>query len=414
MAREISQEEFARLRARHEAAEAERRRQTAEFLSVQSRAGELQSWQERRDFEALGLDYEAVLAARRSAASTAMRRVAQRDKSYQPHLPGINPTLFALQGPDAEVLPSVAGSRGSSPWQQLEIGAGAGPASLIPRGSLQSEEFLSTPRSTMSPQQVVAGLRAAHLERLGDPRSLAALAVAKGSMTNDFRVKVDGRETWVLPGGLEYFKKALEEEGYTPAEQAEILPRLMPGTGAEPRETKGIPRRIINPRQGPKAPPPRQSVVGMMRGLRGMDFSGSPQAPAEPLRVSAREAELMAQAFARDTRPLPSSDLYKPLQAASSGGGGGGRPPAGPPPGTFGTAAAPHTGVTMAGSRLVGMLGLGLASLGGIAGAMVQDENALTSEVTTSLGLGLGGAGFLAAATLRSPAEGKAPWRRGR
>jgi hypothetical protein len=59
----------------------------------------------------------------------------------------------------------------------------------------------------------------------------------------------------------------------------------------------------------------------------------------------------------------------------------------------------------MAGSRLPGILGLGLASLGGIAGAIVQDENHLTPEVATSLGLGLGGAGLLAAAALRAPAD---------
>ena len=322
VAPEISQEEFARLRARHEAAEAERRRQTAEFLSVQSRAGELQSWQERRDFEALGLDYEAVLAARRSAASTAMRRAAQRDKSYQPHLPGINPTLFALRGPDVEALPLIAASQGASSWQQLELGAGVGVASPAPKSSAQLEEFLLAPRSTMSPQQVVAGLRAAHLERLGDPRSLAALAVANGNMTNDFRVKVDGRETWVLPGGLEYFKKALEEEGYTPAEQAEILPRLMPGTGAEPRETKGAPRRVINPRQGPKAPPPRRSVVGMLRALDGSLPDVPPPPPAEPLRANARSRELMSQYFVPDVAPPPravSQISMSPRQARMAG-----------------------------------------------------------------------------------------------
>jgi hypothetical protein len=59
----------------------------------------------------------------------------------------------------------------------------------------------------------------------------------------------------------------------------------------------------------------------------------------------------------------------------------------------------------MAGSRLPGILGLGLASLGGVAGAIVQDENHLTPEVATSLGLGLGGAGLLAAAALRAPAD---------
>lgn len=146
-------------------------------------------------------------------------------------------------------------------------------------------------------------------------------------------------------------------------------------------------------RQGPATPPPRKDTI--LRSLRAVAREPIPAGPLpapEPARFQANpeERRLAGQLFAS--------------------GGGGGRPPAGPPSGSGSSQGPlpngrPRTGVTMAGSRLPGILGLGLASLGGIAGAIVQDDNALTSEVTTSLGLGLGGAGLLAAAALRAPAD---------
>jgi hypothetical protein len=176
---------------------------------------------------------------------------------------------------------------------------------------------------------------------------------------------------------------------------------------AGPTREPGRPRAARPIKREPALVRPRPSrssgaILDAIRAVASQPVVDEAPLTPEPVRFRASKEELRL-----------AGQMFAPA-------GGDGRPPAGPPPGIPATPAAPlpsgrpRTGVTMAGSRLPGILGLGLASLGGIAGAMMQDDNALTSEVTTSLGLGLGGAGFLAAATLRSPAEAKAPWRRGR
>jgi len=147
-----------------------------------------------------------------------------------------------------------------------------------------------------------------------------------------------------------------------------------------------------------KAPPPRKDTV--LRQLRAMASEPGPDLPPpapEPVRfrVTPEEMRLAGQMF------MP------------AGSGGGGAPPVVPPGGMFPAQAPlpsgrPRTAQAMAGPRMAGIFGLGLATLGGIAGAIAQadtEDNVMSSEVATSAALGLGGAGLLGAAAMRAPAD---------
>lgn len=93
----------------------------AQELERQRRREDQQQLRERRDFEALGLDYGMVMQARREAAAEALQRAAQAQGTpYQPPLPGLNPALMAIRATDQPLTPleqAAAGIAGAG-WQR--------------------------------------------------------------------------------------------------------------------------------------------------------------------------------------------------------------------------------------------------------------------------------------------------------
>lgn len=84
-----------------------------------------QELQERRAFEALGLDYGKVLEARRLSAQQRLAELSgQQPIPQQLNLPGINPTLMALRSaePLTPVEAQAAGIR--APWHQSPMAIG--------------------------------------------------------------------------------------------------------------------------------------------------------------------------------------------------------------------------------------------------------------------------------------------------
>lgn len=80
---------------------------------------------ERREFRAMGLDYDAVQQARRLAAQQQLSELAARAQDpYQLSLPGMNPTLMALRSAEP-LTPAEAQAAGiRAPWHRSPMAAG--------------------------------------------------------------------------------------------------------------------------------------------------------------------------------------------------------------------------------------------------------------------------------------------------
>jgi hypothetical protein len=132
---------------------------------------------------------------------------------------------------------------------------------------------------------------------------------------------------------IEEFYASLMAEGRYTHEEAMGMARLAAGTrrGTDPNTILPIGpvnqavlerRGVRAPRQGPKAPPPRRSVVGMLRALDGSLPDEPPPPPAEPLRANARSRELISQYFVPDVAPpsrAVSQISMSPRQARMAG-----------------------------------------------------------------------------------------------
>jgi hypothetical protein len=218
----------------------------------------------------------------------------------------------------------------------------------------------------------------------------------------------------------EYLKGASHEDAMRAAQALYQRGRLERGIGPMGPENRAAVdyytaqsalEQEVARRQGPAVPPPRPSVVRLLREVAREAGPPVPPPPPEPLRFQPNEAEvrMAGEVF----MPMANLDAYKEKPKGVSGGYG---PPMGPPPGGGPfvdqlPSGRPRTGATMAGPRLPGILGVGLASLGGIIGAVMQNEEAVTSEAVASAGLGLGGATLLTLAATRSPVDYLTPRR---
>ena len=182
------------------------------------------------------------------------------------------------------------------------------------------------------------------------------------------------------------------------------------------------PRAAATPARSIAAPPREDTILGALRAMAGEQGPDLPPPASEPVRFRATPEEMrlageMSRRVALEEAiglPVASSGSQRHQRIlASLPGGGGGAPPVVPPNGMMPAQAPlpsgrPRTGPVMAGSRFPGILGLGLATLGGIAGAIAQadaEDSVMSSEVAGSAALGLGGAGLLGLAAMRTPAD---------
>jgi len=316
---------------------------------------------------------EPVRRARSNQFSQRMHEVVERRQTpSQLSLPGMKPTLMALRYPGLMTRAEAIANGLVMPIDSASVAA----SPRVPSVQAEPAGYRARPEEARLTGQAFQGVTLQ--EAIGD---LPA------------------------PDGSERLQKILDS---------------MPGGGAalrqSPQPKEARPERVA---QG--APPPnKDTILRQLRAMASAPGTDAPPPPPEPARFRAtpEEARLAGQMFRgaalQDAIGLPSGGSnnwrYQKILASLPGGGGGGAPPVVPPGGMFPAQAPlpsgrPRTGPVMAGSRFPGILGLGLASLGGIAGAVVQDENHLTPEVATSLALGAGGAGLLAAAALRAPAD---------
>lgn len=80
---------------------------------------------ERREFRALGLDYDAVQQARRLAAQQQLNELAARAQDpYQLSLPGMNPTLMALRSAEPLTPAEMQAAGIRAPWRRSPMPVG--------------------------------------------------------------------------------------------------------------------------------------------------------------------------------------------------------------------------------------------------------------------------------------------------